>query len=90
MGNLTRNELIEAWPNCGLRCKNFEGCQCDTRCVNNRGYFHRRDWRVLDKKEVMEYWDKKYGFFRPHIGCILPVDMRSYFCLDYDCGVNHG
>ena len=90
---LSRDELINNWPNCGLQCPSWRGknkcCDIDT-CRQQDGFFTKEELDTLRRENVMKYW-QPHGGFLTNEGCALPVELRSLKCLKWDChGTKHG
>jgi hypothetical protein len=75
-----RQWYIDNHPNCGFDCRGGEAFRCCTNCGMQNGFFEEHEAQVN-----IEVYRQKNGSFLTRQGCALPLNLRSYKCLSWDC-----
>ena len=83
-----RQYYIDNWPNCGHKCKPGQEFKCCRNCAEANGFYEPQE--ILENIE--DYRQKDGGFLteghaaiKDSAGCALPLNLRSYKCLSWDC-----
>jgi len=83
-----RQYYIDNWPNCGHKCKPGQEFKCCRNCAEANGFYEPQE--ILENIE--DYRQKGRGFLteghaavKDSAGCAIPLNLRSYKCLSWDC-----
>lgn len=80
---LSREELIDNWPNCGHKCLSWREkywCCKSADCSGNNGYYQNGEIEDLGM-DLIEQCRLVDGGFLSGSGCTIPVKLRSFKCL---------
>ena len=62
--------------------KTYRGCCCQS-CNSKQGFLEKIKPSAFN--EILSFYDRVWGFWRPGVGCILPRKWLSPTCLFYAC-----